>query len=66
MREYKPYLVWVLIIGGLLWGYEGLIGVELQESLLGVTIANLLEILVGVAAVIVAYYKLTTTKSKKR
>lgn len=66
MAEYKPYLVWVLIIGGLLWGYEGFTGEELQESILGVEISNYAEIIVGVAAALVAYLKLTTKAKAKR
>ncbi len=65
MREYKPVLVWVLVLGGLLWGYEGFTGVELQESILGSSISNYVEMLVGVAAVLVAYLKLTTKGKKK-
>lgn len=62
MREYKPYLVWVLIVGGLLWGYEGLIGTNLLVAILGASIASIVEIIVGVAALIVAYLKLTAKK----
>lgn len=62
MKEYKPYLVWVLIVGGLLWGYEGLLGTNLLVSILGASIASIVEIIVGVAALIVAYLKLTVKK----
>ncbi len=62
MKEYKPVLVWVLIVGGLLWGYEGLMGTNLLMSVLGTQVASIVEIIVGVAAVVVAYLKLTAKK----
>lgn len=65
MKEYKPYMIWVLIVGGLLWGYEGLMGVELQEALLGMSVSNILEIIVGVVALLVAYMKLTMSGKKR-
>lgn len=65
MREMKPYLVWLLVVGGLLWGYEGLTGMNLLVSVLGLQLANILEIIVGIAALVVAYLKLTTKTKKK-
>ena len=59
MKEYKPYLVWILIVGGLLWGYEGLLGTNLLVTVLGASVASIVEIIVGVAAVLLAYLKLT-------
>ncbi|OGH18595.1 MAG: hypothetical protein A2868_02420 [Candidatus Levybacteria bacterium RIFCSPHIGHO2_01_FULL_40_15b] len=64
MNQYKPVLVWVLIVAGLLVGYEGFAGVELHEQILGVQVGNILELIVGVAAIVVAYLKLTA-KGKK-
>ena len=64
MREMKPYLVWLLVVGGLLWGYEGLTGMNLLVSVVGMQLANIVEIIVGIAALVVAYLKLTM-KSKK-
>ncbi|HVZ66765.1 MAG TPA: hypothetical protein VG917_00715 [Patescibacteria group bacterium] len=64
MREYKPYLIWVLIVGGLLWGYDGLTGNNLLVTSLGLSLANVIEIVVGIVAVIVAYLKLTGKKKK--
>ena len=64
MKQYKPTLVWVLVVGGLLWGYEGFTGTNLLVSVLGMQVANIVELIVGVAAVVVAYLKLTT-KGKK-
>lgn len=64
MKQYKPVLVWVLIVAGLLVGYEGFAGVELHEQILGMQLGNILELIVGVTAIVVAYLKLTM-KSKK-
>lgn len=62
MKEYKPVLVWVLIVGGLLWGYQGVTGTNLLTSVLGVSVASIVEIVVGIAALLLAYMKLTTGK----
>jgi uncharacterized membrane protein YuzA (DUF378 family) len=64
MKEYKPILVWILILGGLLWGYEGITGTNLLVSILGVSIANIVEIIVGIVALVLAYIKLTMKKGK--
>lgn len=61
MKEYKPVMVWVLVVGGLLWGYEGVTGTNLLVSVLGST-ASVVEVIVGVVALLVAYLKLTTKK----
>lgn len=63
MKEYKPVLVWLLIVGGLVWGYQGVTGANLLVDILGVSIASVVEIVVGVAALLLAYMKLTA-KSK--
>lgn len=65
MKELGKYAVWLLVLGGLLWGYEGLTGSELQEMLVGGTISDFVEILVGIAAVYVAYEMLAGKKGKK-
>ena len=62
MKEYKPLMVWVLVVGGLLWGYEGATGTNLLMSVLGAQVAMIVEIVVGVIALIVAYLKLTGGK----
>ena len=64
MKEYKPIFVWVLIVGGLLWGYEGVTGTNLLMSVLGISIANIVEIVIGVAALALAYMKLTMSGKK--
>jgi len=64
MKQYKPVLIWLLIIGGLLWGYEGVTGTNLLMSILGASVASIVEIIVGIAALVLAYIKLTM-KGKK-
>lgn len=64
MKQYKPVFVWVLIVAGLLVGYEGFAGVELHEQILGVQVGNILELIVGVVAIIMAYLKLTAKGNK--
>ncbi len=64
LKEYKPIFVWVLIVGGLLWGYEGVTGTNLLMSVLGASVASVVEIVVGVVALLLAYMKLTM-KGKK-
>ncbi len=64
MKEYKPIFVWVLIVGGLLWGYEGVTGTNLLMSVLGTSITNIVEIVVGVVALLLAYMKLTMSGKK--
>lgn len=54
--------MWVLIVGGLLWGYEGVTGTNLLMDMLGAQVASIVEIIVGVAALILAYMKLTAKK----
>lgn len=61
MKEYKPVMVWVLVVGGLLWGYEGVTGTNLLVSVLG-SAASVVEVIVGVVALLVAYLKLTAKK----
>lgn len=64
MKEYKPVLIWILIFGGLLWGYEGLTGTNLLSSILGTSFANIIGIVIGIAALALAYLKLTNKKGK--
>ena len=48
----------LLAVGGLAWGIYGLIGVDVVSSVVGDTIAKLVFILVGLAAV----YEIATHK----
>lgn len=64
LKEYKPIFVWVVIVGGLLWGYEGVTGTNLLISVLGASIASIVEIVVGVAALALAYMKLAMSGKK--
>lgn len=64
MKDIIKISGWLLILGGLLWGYEGFTGNELQEALLGKGLADLVEMLVGLAAVVMAYSMLNMKKGK--
>ena len=68
MKQLEKPMMWLVLAGGLLWGYEGLTGSELQEMIIGGTLSNFLEILVGVAAVllIVTMFTSTSAKGKKK
>ncbi len=46
----------------MLWGYEGATGTNLLMSVLGAQVAMIVEIVVGVIALVVAYLKLTGGK----
>ncbi len=59
MKEYKPVLIWILIVGGLLWGYEGVTQTNLLASFVGMQAASIVEIIVGIVALLLAYIKLT-------
>ncbi|HVZ11528.1 MAG TPA: DUF378 domain-containing protein [Patescibacteria group bacterium] len=65
MKQYKPTFVWILIIGGLLWGYMGVTQTNLLDSF-GMGVANIIEIIVGVVALLLAYMKLTMKPSKSK
>ncbi len=65
MKQYKPVLVWILIIAGLLWGYEGVTGTNLLVSIFGTQVASIAMIIVGLVALVLAYLKLTMKKGKK-
>lgn len=65
LKDLGKFAAWLLILGGLLWGYEGLTGYQLQSMLIGDTLADFVEILVGIAAVYVIYEMLTGKKGKK-
>lgn len=68
MKQLEKPMMWLVLVGGLLWGYEGLTGSELQEMIIGGTFSNFLEILVGVAAalLIVTMFTSTASKGKKK
>ncbi len=54
---------WILIIGGLSVGYQGLTGVDLIGTTLG-GLKMIVDLLVGLAAINLAYVLLTNTKKK--
>ena len=66
MRKYQNLLMWIVLVGGLLWGYEGLTGIELHENVLGASLAMVFEVAVGLAAVLLIYWQLSKTQKKSK
>ncbi len=66
MHRYKNFVLWIVIAGGLLWGYNGITDMELQTIVLGDSLGNVVEIIVGIAAVIMIYLQLTTPKKARK
>lgn len=62
MKKYESYLIWLLVIGGLLLGYQGITGEDILENLLGSQIKMLGNVIIGVAAVLIGYSQLTGKK----
>ena len=55
---------WVLVLGGLLWAYEGLTGSDLIETIFG-TMEPIVDIVIFGGAAVILGYHLLTMKSKK-
>lgn len=64
MKEYEKYFVWLLIVGGLLLGYQGIAHQDFLMSVLGPSIGSAIDIIIGVAALVVGYSMVS--KKKKR
>ncbi|HVZ58807.1 MAG TPA: DUF378 domain-containing protein [Patescibacteria group bacterium] len=64
MKSLYMVATWLLVVGGLLWGYEGLTHTDLLMSVLGMGLADIVEVLVGLSAVWVGYNMLTGKKMK--
>ena len=64
MKAYEKYLIWILVVGGLLVGYEGLTGTDLLEQLLGGQVVMAADVLIGAAAVLVGANQLSGKKRK--
>lgn len=62
MKKYERYLVWLLVISGLLRGYEGLANVNLFEQLLGSQLGMVGDVIIGIAAILVGYSMLAGKK----
>ena len=50
----------LLVVGGLAWGVEGLLGYSIVSAILGGSLAQIIYILVGVAAV----YEVVTNRGR--
>ena len=65
MRNLVMVSKWVLVLGGLLWAYEGLTNTDLLEAILG-SFEPVIDVVVfGGAAVVLAYHLLTMKGKKK-
>lgn len=62
MKAYEKYLIWLLVLGGLLGGYEALTGTNLLAQLLGDQITMVASVLIGAAAVLVGVNQLSGKK----
>ena len=67
MKNFETIAGWLLVLGGVSLGLEGLINYELLDSVLGMdsTVERIFDIAIGVAAVMMAY-KMLTMMGKKR
>lgn len=64
MKEYEKYFVWILVVGGLLLGYQGIAHQDFLINVLGQSIGSAIDIIIGVAALVVGYSMVS--KKKKR
>ena len=64
MKEFEKYFVWLLVFGGLLLGYQGIAHQDFLMNVLGSSIGSAVDIIIGVAALVVGYSMVS--KKKKR
>lgn len=64
MKSLFMVATWLLVVGGLLWGYMGVTHTDLLGNTVGAGLADIVEILVGLSAVWVGYVMLTGKKMK--
>lgn len=64
LKQFETAAGWLLVLGGVALGLEGLMNYDLLASLLGFgsTIGRVLDIAIGVAAVLMAYKMLKMGK----
>lgn len=55
MKSLSQVAMILVVVGALNWGLVGLLGLNLVESLLGVSLAKIVYILVGVGGVLVLW-----------
>lgn len=63
MYYFSKIALWLLIIGGINWGLVGIFGFDLVVTLFGVStiLSRIVYILVGLSAILLAYYELTSS-----
>lgn len=66
MQQFEKPLLWVVILGGFLWGFEGITDTQIQELIFGPRVANAINLLIAAAAVVLVYlsYNWLAPKSK--
>ncbi len=55
MKEVTNISRWLVVIGALLWGYEGITQSDLLGMVLGGSLENLVNIVIGAAGLVVGY-----------
>lgn len=55
MQNFEKPLLWIVILGGFLWGFEGLTDTQLQELIFGERLGSAINLLVGAAAAVLVY-----------
>lgn len=56
---------WVLVVGGLLMGYEGLTGTDMVGMMLGPSLAMMVNVVVFGGSALVAGFLMLSAKGKK-
>ncbi|EKD91431.1 MAG: hypothetical protein ACD_30C00006G0002 [uncultured bacterium] len=64
MKSITPIAVWLVVIGAINWGLVGLLNMNLVENLVGMDLAKIVYILVGLAGLWKAYALLTKSSKK--
>lgn len=62
MKAVKMVSIWLLIIGGLAWGFEGLTDKDVFEMIAGKygMLENVIDVLIGLSALFVGYKVITS------
>lgn len=66
MQNFEKPLLWIVIVGGLLWGFEGITDTQVQELIFGDRVANAINILIAAAAVVLIYLSYSWLITKPR
>ena len=64
LKAYERYLVWILVVGGLLLGYQGLAHQDFLANVFGENVGSAIDIIIGVVALVVGYSMVSKKKKK--